>query len=201
MSVSRFTLLFVALGLAACANDPSASSRSAKESPAITSSAPSQSFSPRLDAERSLLRLLDLIRDSRTIRDITAERLQQIFGVAFASDAGRLGFGERLTGDWWSSFEFDPASTDGPRFEFSFRPDPPGTYPPLSDICKVDFDRFAAELQTMGFKRETYRGEHNRVIHDLFQREGLTVTVHTRGEADDPPEKITHACVRMVLIH
>ena len=167
----------------------------------MTSTAPSQAFSPRLDAERSLLRLLDLIRDSRTIRDITAERLQQIFGVAFASDDGRLGFGERLTGDWWSSFEFDPASTDGPRFEFSFRPDPPGTYPPLSDICKVDFDRFAAELQTMGFKRDTYRGEHNRVIHDLFQREGLTVTVHTRGEADNPPGKITHACVRMVLIH
>ena len=130
----------------------------------MTSSAPSQAFSPRLDAEQSLQRLLDLIRDSRTIRDITAERLQQTFGVAFGSDAGRLGFGERLTGDWWSSFEFDPANTDGPRFEFSFRPDPPGTYPPLSDICKVDFDRFAAELQTMGFKRETYRGEHNRVI-------------------------------------
>ena len=161
----------------------------------------SQALSPRLDAEQSLLRLLDLIRESRTIRDITAERLQQTFGVAFASDAGRLGFGERLTGDWWSSFEFDPANTYGPRFEFTFRPDPPGTYPPLGDICKVDFDRFAAELQTMGFKRETYRGEHNRVIHDLFQREGLTVTVHTRGEADDPPEKITHACVLMVLIN
>ena len=62
-------------------------------------------------------------------------------------------------------------------------------------------DRFAAELQTMGFSRETYRAEHNRVIHDLFQREGLTVTVYTRGEADTPPEKITHACVQMVLIN
>ena len=49
--------------------------------------------------------------------------------------------------------------------------------------------------------RETYRAEHNRVIHDLFQREGLTVTVYTRGEADNPPEKITHACVQMVLIN
>lgn len=161
----------------------------------------SQAFSPRLDAEQSLLRLLDLIRGSKTIQDINAERLQQTFGVAFASDSARLGFGERLTGDWWSSFELDPASASGPRFEFNFRPDPPGTYPPLTDICKIDFDRFAAELQTMGFSRETYRAEHNRVIHDLFQREGLTVTVYTRGEADNPPEKISHACVRMVLVN
>lgn len=161
----------------------------------------SQAFSPRLDAEQSLLRLLDLIRDSKTIQDITAERLQQTFGVAFAADSGRLGFGERLTKDWWSSFELDPASTYGARFEFSFRPDPPGTYPPLSDICAIDFDRFAAELVKQGFTRETYRGEHNRVIHDLFQRAGLTVTVYTRGEADNPPDKITHACVQMVLVN
>ena len=160
-----------------------------------------QALSPRLGAEQSLLRLLDLIRGSRTIQDIDAARLEQTFGVAFAADSGRLGFGERLTGDWWSSFEFDPANPYGPRFEFSFRPDPPGTYPPLSDICRIDFDRFAAELEKMGFSRETYRAEHNRVIHDLFQRAGLTVTVHTRGEADNPPEKITHACVQMVLIN
>lgn len=161
----------------------------------------SQAFSPRLDAEQSLLRLLDLIRDIKTIQDIDAERLQKTFGVAFAADSGRLGFGERLTGDWWSSFEFDPANSYGPRFEFTFRPDPPGTYPPLSDVCKVDFDRFAAELTKMGFSRETYRAEHNRVIHDLFQRPGLSVTVYTRGEADNPPEKISHACVLMVLVN
>ncbi len=161
----------------------------------------SQALSPRLDAEQSLLRLLDLIRDSKTIQDITAERLQQTFGVAFAADSGRLGFGERLTGDWWSSFELDPGNTYGPRFEFTFRPDPPGTYPPLSHICKIDFDRFAAELTKMGFSRETYRAEHNRVIHDLFQRPGLSVTVYTRGEADNPPEKISHACVLMVLVN
>lgn len=199
----RFGVALVALGLAACANDPSASSvRSDKETPAMTPPATaSQAHAPRLDAEQSLLRLLDLIRDSRTLRDVTAERLQRTFGVPFVEDSGRLGFGERLTADWWSSFELDPGHAYGPRFEFAFRPDPPGTHPPLTDICAVDFDRFAAELQKMGFSRETYRAEHNRVIHDLFQRPGLSVTVYTRGEADDPPEKISHACVLMVLVN
>lgn len=161
----------------------------------------SQAFSPRLDAEQSLLRLLELIRGSKTIADITPERLHTIFGVDFTVASGRSGFGERLTRDWWSSLELDPDHPYGPRFEFSFRPDQTGAYPPFSDICQIDFDHFAAELQKMGFSRETYRAEHNRVIHDLFQRDGLTVTVYTRGEADSPPEKITHACVQMVLIN
>ena len=160
-----------------------------------------QVFSPRLDAEQSLLRLLELIRSSKTVQDITAARLQQTFDVEFTAASGRFGFGEHLTRDWWSSFELDPTHPYGARFEFSFRPDPPGTYPPLTEICSIDFDRFAAQLQVMGFSRETYRAEHNRVIHDLFQRPGLTVTVYTRGEADSPPENITHACVQMILIN
>jgi hypothetical protein len=206
MSAHRLPALFAALGLAACAHSPSpdspASPGSTKETSAMTSTATaSQAFSPRLDAEQSLLRLLELIRGSKTIADITPERLHATFGVDFTVDSGRSGFGERLTREWWSSLELDPSNPYGARFEFSFRPDQAGTYPPFSDICQVDFDRFAAELQKMGFSRETYRAEHNRVIHDLFQRDGLTVTVYTRGEADSPPEKITHACVQMVLVN
>lgn len=161
----------------------------------------SQTFSPRLDAGQSLLRLLELIRGSKTIADITPARLQSTFGVDFTVESGRPGFGERLTGDWWSSFELDPDNAYGARFEFSFRPNQAGSYPPFTGICQIDFDRFSDELKAMGFSRETYRAEHNRVIHDLFQRDGLTVTVYTRGEADSPPEKITHACVQMVLIN
>lgn len=206
MSAHRFSALLAAFGLAACAHsvsiDSTASPGSTKETSAMTSTATaSQVSSPRLDAEQSLLRLLELIRGSKTVQDITVDRLQQTFGVEFTTASGRSGFGERLTHDWWSSIELDPSHPYGARVEFSFRPDQAGTYPPFTDICKIDFDRFASELQTMGFSRETYRAEHNRVIHDLFQREGLTVTVYTRGEADSPPEKITHACVQMVLIN
>ncbi len=205
MSAHRFSPLIVALGLAGCAHpspDRTAAPGSTQEIHVMTSTAAaSQGFSPRVDAEQSLLRLLDLIRDSKTVQDITTDRLQTTFGVPFTLESGRSGFGERLTADWWSSIEFDPTHPRGPRVEFSFRPDQPSAYPPFTAICGIDFDRFAAELQAMGFSRETYRAEHNRIIHDLFQREGLAVTVYTRGEADSPPEKIAHACVRMVLIN
>lgn len=166
-----------------------------------TASAAEQTFSPRLDAEQSLLRLLDLIRDTKTVADITPDRLQTIFGVSFAESDGRFGFAEQLSRDWWSSYEWDPTRSYGPQFEFAFRPAQPDAYPTASGICALDFERFAAELQTQGFKRETYRAEHNRVIHDRFERQGLTVTVYTRGESDASPEKIAHACVQMVHIH
>lgn len=167
----------------------------------MTSSTAAQTFSPRIDAEQSLLRLLELIRGSKTIQDIDAARLKQVFGVDFAMHAGRLGFGERLDRDWWSSFEFDPTSAYGPRFEFAFRPDPPNANPAATAICALDYKAFAAELEAMGFRHETYRAEHNRIIHEQFERPGMTVKVYTRGEAEAPPEKIGHACVHMVLVN
>lgn len=165
------------------------------------SSAAEQAFSPRLDAEQSLLRLLDLIRDSRTIDDITPGRLQHIFDLPFAEHSGRLGFAEQLSHDWWSSYEWDPARAYGKQFEFAFRPAQPDAHPAATAVCAVDFERFAAELVQQGFERETYRGEHDRVIHERFKREGLTVTVYTRGESDASPGAIAHSCVQMVHIH
>lgn len=159
-----------------------------------------QTFSPKLNAEESMLRLLALIRTTQGVGDLTGERLSEHFGVDFITHNGRWGFGERLTRDWWSAMEFDPASIEGPRFEFGFRADPPGTYPPASAICAIDFDRFAAELEAMGFVRETYRGKQNQVIYDSFKRSGFMVRVHTRGEADAPIEKISHACVETVYL-
>ncbi len=160
----------------------------------------SETFSPRLDAEQSLRRLLNLVRDSRTVGDITAARLREVFGVAFTEASGRHGFGERVARDWWTSFEWVPDGAYGPQFEFAFRPDPPDANPAASAICALDYKAFAAELEAMGFRHETYRAEHGRIIHEQFDRPGMTVQVHARGEADAPPEKTAHACVQMVLV-
>lgn len=209
MSVPRLALKLslactFAAALVACAHSPSASDLSASDLsapepvPMTTSSA--DAYSPKLDAEQSLRRLLALIRGSRTIADINAGTLRQVFGVAFTEASGRLGFAERLDRDWWSSFESVPGSASGPHFEFSFRPDQPNANPAASAICKLDYTTFAAELEGMGFRHETYRGEHGRILHEEFQRDGMIVQVHTRGEAEAQPDKVAHACVQMVLI-
>lgn len=190
----------LAFALAACAN-PSAppAPRSAQEESAMSSQAPAaKPLSPQLDAEQALQKLLDLLRGAHRIEDIDGAALARAFGVAFASHDGRLGFGEQITADWWTSIELDPKAPYGPRFEFGFRPNDPNAYPSASGLCALDFDRFAAELEKAGFQRETYRGEHGRVIHDTFTRDALKVTVETRGENDDSPEKIAHSCVKTV---
>lgn len=187
------------LALAACVNAPSSRDRSDRENAPMTNRAPG-AFAPKLDAEQSLRRLLDLIRGSRSVGEITADRLREVFGVAFTESSGRHGYAERLDRDWWSSFELDPDSAYGPRFEFAFRPDPPNANPAATALCALDYKAFAAELEAMGFRHETYRAEHNRIIHEQFERPGMTVQVYTRGEAEAPPEKTAHACVEMVLI-
>lgn len=166
-----------------------------------SASAAGQAFAPRLDAEQALLRLLDLIEGSGSVAEITPERLRAVFDLPFTERSGRLGYAEQLTSEWWSSYELDAARALGPRFEFAFRPAQPETFPSAGDICKVDFARFAAALQAQGFRRETYRAEHGRVLYERFERGGLTVTVHPRGESDASPEKIAHSCVSMVHIH
>lgn len=188
-----------ALALSACAaSSPGSSAR--EEAPMPPQATAEQAFSPRLDAEHALSQLLVLLRGAHRIEDIDGAALERAFGVPFTADEGRLGFGERIARDWWTAMELDPKSPDGPRFEFSFRPDDPSAYPSATPICALDFDRFAAELAAAGFHRETYRGEHGRVINDTFERDALKVSVQTRGENDDGPEKIAHACVKTVLV-
>lgn len=160
---------------------------------------------PALDAQRALSCLLDLIRGIRDVGDIDSVRLRRIFGVEFREAGGRLGFGEQVSRDWWTAFEWDPAHPSGPRFEFSFQPAVPGTHPPASAICAMDADAFAASLMAMGFMREARHAEHGRPSHDVFERPGferpgVVINVHTRGEADEPAEKIAHACVERVHI-
>lgn len=171
--------------------------------------------SPRLDAEQLLSRLLDLIRNSRSIKDFTPEKLQEVTGmtIEFANDGSeRYGFGEQLTPDWSYGFGVDKSLFQGPRFELSFNEAIPGSSHPMTDICQIDFEKFASELESMGFTRAPHydsappappgqeRLPHGSLLYWMFYRPELGVQVYPRGEANDPHEKISHGCVQMVLI-
>jgi hypothetical protein len=156
---------------------------------------------PVRSADDLLRRLLDLLRDSRDIADLSRARVRRAFEVDFELDEGRLGFGERLCRDWWSSIELDPDGALGPSFELAFRPDCAGTFPSAAGICAMDYDAFAAALKAMGFEHESLLGENGRVVHENFDRDGLSVIVHTRGEADEPAGKRDHACVMRVIVN
>lgn len=158
-------------------------------------------INPRLNAEQVLLRLLELIRTSKSAADFTQEHLSKVMGIEMQAHApGEYGSGEQITPDWWYGVEMRVKPRTGGRFSFSFG-SAPGTDPPMTDICQVDFDQFTAALEAMGFKRQRHFGEHGRSINDWFERGSMRVEVYPEGEFVWTPEKGGgRACVKMVLI-
>lgn len=161
----------------------------------------SAAINPRLNAEQVLLRLLELIRSSKSAADFTQEKLSKVMGIEMPSHApGEYGSGEQITPDWWYGMEMRVKPRTGARFNFSFD-SAPGTDPPMTDICQVDFDQFTAALEAMGFARQRYYGEHGRYIKDWFDNANMRIEVYPRGERVWTPEKDSgRACVQMVLI-
>jgi hypothetical protein len=215
MSLLRGGALSLLAGLALCACMRTVTagmppSETSKEPPLMTT----PSMEPMLSAEQALRRLLTLIGSSQSIADFTPERLAHVMGVPIQHSGEEYGFGERLTAHW--SYGIEVGIVDGrPRFDFSFNPRP-GTSPAMTDICQLDFDRFTAELEAMGFQHEPYYDSppqtppgqipllHGRLMCERFYRPGalagMRIEVYPRGEANEPLEKITHDCVKMILI-
>lgn len=210
MSVRHAVVILSTLALGACAHGLAITGRtfdSAKETSVMTKTSrtdgtgkDSTSINPKLNAEHVLLRLLELIRSSKSAAEFTQEHLSRVMGVEMPVHApGEYGFGEKITPDWWYSLEMRVKPKTGGRFNFRFD-SAPGTSLPMTDICQIDFDQFTAALEEMGFTRQRYYGEHGRFINDWFERGNMRVEVYPRGEADDPIDKISHKCVEMVLI-
>ena len=155
---------------------------------------------PKLSAERALGGLLELLRDSRSLADLTEARLEGVLGVPFeraADGKDRIGFGEQVTPDWVHGFELDRAGLHGPTLDYSLHPVVAGAHPDLTAVCGVDFEGFGAAMKAMGFAAEPYRAEHGRLMHVQFVRDGLVVTAMPRGETD---AKASHLCLWMVRV-
>lgn len=189
-----------ALGLSACAHTSADTSPAVRHAP-TASAAPAAAL--RLSAEQMLTRLLELIRTSARLEDFTVERLSRTMGVPVqrASDQSqRYGYGEALDAQWNQNFEVDPQRTIGARFNFSFDPIAPDANPPLAELCRLDYPRFTAALEEMGFKRTPYRGEHGRFINDNFDRPGMRVAVYPQGEVSASGQSTGRVCVKRVQV-
>lgn len=162
----------------------------------MTSAAAPPAAAPRLDAEQVLTRLLRLIRETERVEQFTPERLGAAFGVDFrVFEPGYWGYGERLSPRWTYGMEMREKIAVGPRFNFSFNAS--GDDAPAEEICALDYGRFAAELEAMGFQRQAQRGEHGAFLADWFDRPGMRVIVKQQRLA---PGEDARACVRDVSI-
>ncbi|WP_052338333.1 hypothetical protein [Luteimonas huabeiensis] len=202
--VAIFAPPLAAALLTACAHSAAPSSSTpAQESAAMSPpEAAAPAGQPTLTAEQALARLLELIRTTESVREFTPERLESGFGLpVWHGQGGRYGVGEQVTADWRYTAEFYTSPLDGIQFHLTFYPVVPGSFPDMTGICGLDFERFSAALEGMGFSNQPGYGEHGRLMSHIFDRPGMRVEVFPEGEWIWTEERGGgRACVKMVVI-
>ncbi len=206
MGIKRLLLFILAAfcgtPFCACTHLPANTKTPITESVLMTTEANAiGSPQPKLDAEAITLKVLELIRTSKTIADFTPERLTEVTGLPMSFDGpNRYGAGEKITEEWNYTFYVNLSAIDGPLFLLSLDQNHVNSSPPTTDICKVGFIRFSSEMKAMGFHMETTYGEHGIVVNYLFSRNGLTVTASVIGNSDATADKSKNKCVNMIVI-
>lgn len=197
----RIPLVFLAsaaLAPTACAATDAMTSDS---TPATAGQGPGRAPS----AEGLLTGVLELIRTSQRLDDISPARLKAVFGidVEHARDgSGRYGAGGALAPGWAFGIEVIPPGTQGltPRFSFDIQPAIAGTTPEMGAVCQPDFEQFAARLQAMGLQRTPYRAEHGRYLYDEYAKGPLSIGVTPGAQLDPATMAIVRTCVRSIRI-
>ncbi|RJS04130.1 hypothetical protein [Xanthomonas sp. CFBP 7698] len=196
--------LLATLALGACAHTSATPApATVTETSAMNSSSPTTVPPNKPTAEGLLGQLLVLIKGSQDISDFTPERLNSTMGQAVQfvkGDERRYRAFGPLTKDWSYGFGVDETKLDGRWFEFRFDRNVAGASPAMTEICRLDFDRFTQQLEQMGFARERNIVEDGRWMSDFFTRPGLRVEVFPRGEAAEPQALVAHKCVEWVYI-
>lgn len=198
--ITHAVTVAASMALAACAIQSTTASTPEQETHAMTATdSGSQAIKPKVTAEQVLLRVLELIRTSKTIQDFTPEKLTEVMELKlyFADGGNQYGAGQVLTPQWGYRFEFDRVSMYGPFFSFDFYEHPKDTNWSMTDICQMDTERFSTELESMGYTRQTKYGLHGSLDGYEFGGRGPGVTVYTRGESN---ENAGHRCIRMIEI-
>ncbi|BDU21717.1 hypothetical protein [Dyella sp. GSA-30] len=156
---------------------------------------------PRLTADQALQRLIDLLRDSKSINDFTPEFIGKGMGVDIkVVDADTYGFGEKLDADWGWGIQRQNVASLGPRVDFGFSAKP-GTEPAATAICGIDAARFGSELESIGFTRTPAYAARGRIAHFNFDRDSLHVEVLPQAEfPQNRSDGENRACVKTVLI-
>jgi hypothetical protein len=198
------------------------SSVPAKEANDMPTPESTQAGTSRLTAEQALTRLLELIRSSHSLSDLTAERVSEIMGVQVkraADGSGDYSFYEPSAPGWLHGFDF---STKYGRFNLSFDPIKAGTSPDPAAICTPDLAQVVSALEAAGFTKTPHydaappsppeplpfsgeRPSHGRLLDYTFERKqdkaGMAVVVYPGDSIPDVQDGTSRACVGMMRVH
>lgn len=180
----------LALAILLIASAPLMRAAEVKETPRTTASA-------HVTAEQAMHGLLELIRATPSVAELTPETMGERLGLPIKRlSTDHFGYAQPLSGGWAFSVERQQVGSLGPRVDLIFSPIGEGR-PAATPICTPDFGHFTKELERMGFKRQRAYGEHGRWIYDAFDRPGQHVEVYplVADGAD-----AAAVCVQVVLV-
>lgn len=193
--------LAVVTALSLCLPFGGAHGQSADAPPDGSGASHVESRSPaNLTVTQALQGMLELIRISNQVTDMTPDAVHRSFGVqTHAIDQDSFGYGQRLPGNWAVGIQRFVVYGRGTRVELGFDPIPGMPAAPLT-TCEPNFAQFTGALESMGFNHRTHYGEHGRRISEIFWREQMSVEVVPYRERGDNGEPPAPACVRTVRV-
>lgn len=151
-------------------------------------------------ADQILGKLLELIINATDVGELTVEVVEDSFHVRLKPFEDAAYGSARLTDDWNVRLDVSDDEVYGPGIGLHFFGNRGDRSAPMSDICAVDADTFAARLVSAGFERRPYYGIHGGLAGDFLIRGSVRVTTSVRGEASEPNDKVTHSCITSVQV-
>lgn len=153
-----------------------------------------------LTAEQLLATLSELIINTTDAGELTKDLIEKTFNIHLEQwEANLAGYGARLTSEWNVAISVGNYESIGPSVALRFVPSEDREIP-MTDICAVDANAFGARLEQANFIREARYGIHGERWGSAYRRGTLQVVASTEGEANEPAEKIAHACIESVQI-
>lgn len=128
-----------------------------------------------------------LIGDTPTVADLSTAAVERQLRIPLRTDSGG-GFSAvaQLSATWSLLLDLRPGTASGPTLLLEFWPTDPTAEDGIAAVGDVDLEDFAARLESAGFRRTPWFGEHGRRMGHHFHRGSVRVTVDTEADSTDP---------------
>lgn len=156
----------------------------------------------KLTPEQLLLKTLKLMHETKSVDELTPERLEEIYGVSVKklSETRLYGLLEDISDSWWQEFSI-VKSLSSKYFSIEFNHDPNisvNTFPE----CNITFEDFLSRAEKLGFTVQ-HQLRYGAVYEFTRLNNGYlhVQVVPLRREVGDEPQEGELNCIGMINLY
>ena len=158
----------------------------------------------KLTPEQLLLKTLKLMHETKSVDELTPERLEEIYGIHTepTDDHGSYGFAENISKNWWEYVEFVKNIIGGKYLSILFNQEPNRLSVNTFPECNITFEDFLSRAEKLGFTVQ-HQLRYGAVYEfTTLKNSYLNIRViPLRREAGDEPKEGEPNCVGMMSIY